>query len=73
MTTSTLRYVKRIPLYREASRARAYLDSTKSHSCTHCEYGDCAVTAMQDSAWRVIGAFRTGTPIDPTEHYGMEV
>jgi hypothetical protein len=72
MTAPALRYPKRIPSYREVSRARAYLDSTKGHSCIHCEYADCAVTSTQDSAWGVVGAFKTQTPIDPTEHYGME-
>lgn len=67
------RYPKRIPTEREAARARAYLDSSKGHSCIHCQYADCAVTATRDAAWGVIGAFKTQTPIDPFEAYGMVV
>ncbi len=57
-----------IPTAEEASLARQFIDSTKGHSCIHCEYSDCGTVVTRDAAYDVITAFNGQTPIDIINH-----
>jgi hypothetical protein len=60
--------ILRIATESESITARKFIDSSKGHSCIHCEYSDCEVTVTRDAAYDVIASFKNNTPIDVINH-----
>lgn len=69
----TSRYPQRIPTFAEASKALALIALSKAHTCADCYWGECEVTMRRDAASGTVSAFKSQTPVNPIEHYGMEV